>query len=417
MFREENSVLHADNSIVHIENFIFYSLCGYALFSSVSIAIGNVFLSLTILCIAVRLIKKHDDWRSLIHIDKYLVVPFAIYISVCLVTSLFSTDVVWSLRVISDYYLYRMTALFAVLAFVRDRQRLVKLFAIALGSFVLNDLVVIYQGLFEHNFRSPGFLGEMMTGGNLSMWVPVLVCLIAFYWKEKTNKYVLVLSTIIGCVALAFNGTRGAWIAVIIAVVFCLFLIIRSKIKAILAIFILMMVSAMLVFSVPQLEQRVDSITDLSNNSNHERILLWTSAVHMVKDYPLTGVGHGTFRENYLSTYILPEATNRNLGHAHSNFFHNLAEGGWPGAFAFCIWCMSFIVFCVRGWNRYRHPGYVCMLAIFLGLQGQGLTEYNMGDSVVMKLCWFGLALAFSWTDFYEYGEVEEKNNSLCQDS
>ena len=51
------------NNVLGIEKWIFYFLCGFALFSSTSIAMGNVFLSLAIVAGAVRLWKKHDDIR------------------------------------------------------------------------------------------------------------------------------------------------------------------------------------------------------------------------------------------------------------------------------------------------------------------------------------------------------------------
>ncbi len=75
-----------------VERWIFYFLCGYALFSSTSIAVGNVFLSLSIVAALFRVYKKHDDWRELLQIDKKLAVPFLWFVGMMLVSSLFSTD-------------------------------------------------------------------------------------------------------------------------------------------------------------------------------------------------------------------------------------------------------------------------------------------------------------------------------------
>lgn len=41
-------------------------------------------------------------------------------------------------------------------------------------------------------------------------------------------------------------------------------------------------------------------------------------------------------------------------------------------------------------------------MAIFLGLMLQGVTEYTMGDSIVMKLFWFGLGVSYQWTKLNE---------------
>ena len=41
------------NNVSSIEKWVFYFLCGFALFSSTSIAMGNVFLSLAIVAAAI----------------------------------------------------------------------------------------------------------------------------------------------------------------------------------------------------------------------------------------------------------------------------------------------------------------------------------------------------------------------------
>ena len=54
------------------EKWVFYFMCGFALFSSVSMAGGNIFLSLGIVAFLVRLHYKHDDVKDIFQKNKTL---------------------------------------------------------------------------------------------------------------------------------------------------------------------------------------------------------------------------------------------------------------------------------------------------------------------------------------------------------
>lgn len=59
--------------IERIHQWAFYLLCGFGLFSNISIAVANIFLGTLTAVVLLRLWVKHDDWTnalplSLIHI-------------------------------------------------------------------------------------------------------------------------------------------------------------------------------------------------------------------------------------------------------------------------------------------------------------------------------------------------------------
>ena len=360
-----------------VERWIFYFLCGYALFSSTSIAVGNVFLSLSIVAALFRVYKKHDDWRELLQIDKKLAVPFLWFVGMMLVSSLFSTDLVWSLRVLGDHYLYRMAGFYLLWLFIRDRKQLIVLFCMALLSHFVNDAVCIYQGVVEGKFR----VGVLTMENKIS----------------GLKKYVFYGMLVVALMATLLNATRGVWLAIgIIAPVLILFFM-KSKLKGIAVIALLAIFIAGIFYSVPILQNRLVTITDTKMQSNSERLLLWQSARNMFADYPITGVGYGEFHDNYQEKYILPEAKERYLGHAHSNFFQVLAEGGILGVTGLLAWWLGWYGYLLHSWLRSRHIGYLTLMGIFAGLMLQGMTEYTMGDSIVMKLFWFGLGLSYQW--------------------
>ena len=50
--------------IERIHTWAFYLLCGFGLFSNISIAIANIFLGSLTALLLVRLWMKHDDWQD-----------------------------------------------------------------------------------------------------------------------------------------------------------------------------------------------------------------------------------------------------------------------------------------------------------------------------------------------------------------
>lgn len=385
------------NNVFGIEKWIFYFLCGFALFSSTSIAIGNIFLSLTIVAVAVRLWKKHDDIKELMTVDKMLAVPFLLFVAAAVFTSFFSTDIVKSFRVISDHYLYRMTGFYVVLMFIRHKKQLVQLLVLAFFSHVVNDIVCVYQTIDTGVLRAGGIIGCMMTGGSLDVWIPIIAVALLTGKLQGNKKYIFWFASIIAVGGLICNATRGTWLAMVVTIPLLMLLYMRSKLKALAAITVVMALVAGLFMSMPSFQHKVSSIGDTKMQSNAERLLLWQSAYNMFQDYPLTGVGYATFKKNYQEIYISPEAKEPYLGHAHNNFFHVLAECGFIGAACLLIWWLGTGVYCIKGWLRQRNPGYLALLGLFMGIMLQGLTEYTMGDSIVMKLFWFMLGLAYQW--------------------
>ena len=117
----------------------------------------------------------------------------------------------------------------------------------------------------------------------------------------------------------------------------------------------------------------------------------------MFEDHPVLGVGFSRFREEYQSGYILPEAKEPYLGHAHNNIMHILAECGFLGVAALLLFWLRWFSYGVSSWRTTRSVAALIFLSVLLGIFMQGLTEYNMGNSAVMKLYWLLLGLCLQW--------------------
>ena len=192
--------------IEQLHTWVFYLLCGFALFSNISIAVANIFLGTLTAVVLLRLLLKHDDWRNALP-DGRLGTALLILMGAVLLSALFSSDISYSLRTVGDYYGYRMLGLYAVLLMVWEKRRLA-LIAVCIGiSFAINDLAVIFQGVVQGNFRAAGFSIYMSVGGFLSMLIPVLLLLLLSRGMDVQYRIPAAAALGIGCLALLYNGS------------------------------------------------------------------------------------------------------------------------------------------------------------------------------------------------------------------
>ena len=378
--------------IEQVEKWIFYFIGGFALFSSVSIAVGNIFLSLSILAGVYRLYLKHDDIASALLFHRGIALAFAGVMAAAVVSGLFSVDPVFSLRLFGDYYGYRMTGLFVVLITVRDKQRLCSLVKLGAVSCICNSLFCIWEG-WNHVDRAGGFLSNVMaTAGTLSLWIPLFL-LAWLQFRGQRQTYALI-GFVLSLAAAFFNETRGLWIAVAISLPMLAYLVMKNKKKFLAGCLVGLLLIGGSVLCAMNSNGRLESIKHYESN---ERTYIWAGACHMFRDYPILGIGFGQFEEAYQTKYILPEAKERSLGHAHSNVMQMFSERGLAGGLTFLWMWGYFSYWAIRGWKKDHNIAYMAFLAIVTGVMLQGLTEYNMGSSIVTKLYWFSLAICLQW--------------------
>ena len=382
-------------SVDKLDKWGYYLLCGFALFSNLTIAGGNIFLVPLVLVFFLRIINKRDDWRLALP-DRRLTIALLLLICATALSALCSVDPLKVGKVV-DYYGYHMLPLYAVLLMIREKERLLRIALCVAASFAINGVAILYEGIVQQNYRADGFAEPMTTAGFLSMIVPALILLCMA--GKVTQKYRLFLGvlTVLGIASLLLNGTRGAWIAVAVSCTVVGFMAVQRKKR-----FLLGMLVAVFVFSgifsfSPILSGRLATIGDMQFQSNSERLLLWKSAFHMFEDHPIVGVGLSRFREEYQGGYILPEAKEPYLDHAHNNIMHMLAECGIIGVLALVIFWLTWFSYGVASWRKMRSVAALVFLAVLLGSFLQGLTEYNLGRSFVMKVYWLLLALCLQW--------------------
>lgn len=286
-------------------------------------------------------------------------------------------------------FLIPLGGLLAVLLFGINKVFVKKLFWALSLSFIVNNLYALHQA-FDGELRVSGLAGHYMgLAGVLLLSVPTLFILLARNnEKDKWKYYLTAMFSSIPVVG--FNGTRTVWL--VLFIIFC-FLIWEFKNKkiAVITVFFVFIVSSILYFH-PYYQARVLSISNMQYQSNSERLLIWQSSYQMFKDHPLIGVGVGNFSFVYQSKYILPEAKERFLTHAHNIYLHTLAESGLVGFFGFCLFFSYTLFTSFYIWRKNSNQEALILFVSTISLLLQGLTEVNIGNhTIITRIYWIML--------------------------
>lgn len=387
-----------------MEKWLFISLCVFALGFDVSLAVGNVGLSLAIAVGMLCVFRNRGGFWPLKGIDTGLIKIIAIFFGVTIVSWIaggdFSREGVAN---ITNQLMFRFAPFLLLPVAIKNKRQLAVLTGMLLISFFVNDAYIIWQGISNWSAfgiaRPGGFMNYMYQGGLLCMIVSVLPIL----WlaaERVSHRNILFLSWLVAVIAAVFNGTRGGWLAAAITLPISLLTISQNKKNVLAGLLLSVCLFGTAVVASPALQYRIASITDVKHNqSNTERLLMWQSAWNMFKDYPVLGIGVGNYTRAYQTKYILPEAKDCGLTHAHSNVMHLLAERGAMGAGSFLLLWGYFIWFGLHGWYKYGHYAYICFFAVVCSFMLQGLTEYNLGSALTSKFLWLTTAMSLRWIE------------------
>ena len=312
-------------SIHQVEKYLFYFLCGFAFSLPLSKAAANIFLGLAVATFFVRIFYKRDDIAEIFNNYKNIFGVIIFLLTAVFISALTSDAVFNGVKRFLERYVLHMIMILPTVFIIIDRKKILQLTGLLIFGAFLSNLTVIIQALPRLNedvWRFGGVLSGMIQGSLLAMFLPIYI-LLFLHLKERRLKIFFAVASAVGIFALLLTGTRGAWIAAIILIPL---VILEKKLKKLGTILISLSLVAGIFLLTPTLSNRFSTITDLSMQSNSERLLMWQSAWQMFKDNPIFGVGYGSYKIAYQTKYISPNAKERTLEHAHRNFFQMLAE-------------------------------------------------------------------------------------------
>lgn len=368
--------------------FLFFSF--FVFFQCISIAVANTFLGLSVFVAILIVIKNfktpsNSELFKNIFDSRYWLGLFSVFWLSMFLSGFFSYESIEGLKKAFNWYVYRTAPFFIILFFFRDSRKSTFFIWLALISCVLDIIVGLFLAP-EGSTRLKGIFGHPMTlAGFISISMPIL-CSYLFDWKQK--KSALLLSSVlffIFLMGLLLNGTRGAWLAVAPAILLVGFCFSIKSWKKLVFLSVICASTIVIFCSNQRFEERALSIASTTLQSNTERLCMWQSAWNMFKDNPIVGVGVGQYAHKYQNEYILPQAKERKQNHAHSNIFQMLGQSGAVGLFGFLTLFLGIFWFGFKTVRKDESPYGIMILACSLSFFIQGLTEFNFGNSAVLK--------------------------------
>ena len=296
-----------------------------------------------------------------------------INLSWILITSLFSWDIIVSIKFLISRLWFVIPCYFMMVPIFRDTKTI--RWFIALYGFSLSIVVIICSIKFAYyNFDfaemnqipQPFYNDHTAYGAAIGLFLPVSLFYLFGNKDVCPSKKCRILFAFISVCLLAglvLSYARATWLSVLVATGVLIIVMLKIRMRTILSVICcVLIVGVLFSTSIKQLLESnsqdssgnlTEHITSMSNistdASNIERINRWSCAIRMFKEKPITGWGPGTYQFLYGSYQLYhqrtPISTNEGtLGNAHSEYIGPLCEQGLPG----CI-----IVVCMFGTTIY----------------------------------------------------------------
>jgi O-antigen ligase len=162
---------------------------------------------------------------------------------------------------------------------------------------------------------------------------------------------------------------------------------------------------------------RFTRLLDFSQGTNFFRIRVWQSAINMIRDHPLTGVGLDQFLYAFRGRYIMPDAWQEpNLSHPHNivlDFWTRLGVLGvvsflWLQVFFWKAMCSIFRRF--RGNDRMLFALSVGTIGSMINLLSHGLVDNSV---YVHDLCYVYVLLLGLATNLSNIRTIDESGEIM----
>jgi O-antigen ligase len=262
-------------------------------------------------------------------------------------------------------------------------------------EFIIDQLPRIAERLAP--FDAKGGFNANEVAGALAFVCPLLGGLIAYRWGRYNRSLRIITSILFALLFLAlFLGqSRFALAGTFIALAVLVWLLIpRQRWRwlawaALVAFAVLEIMIVRDVFVPP--EQQVLALRD--EESVNTRFDIWQSALHIMRDYPLTGVGLNMFRDGRVrAIYPVPSFTNPVLPHTHQEWLQIGTDMGFPGLAVWLGLQITVIYQLVTGYRRGDTAAKAVMAAVGAGLFAHGF--FGLGDAITL---WDRFAFLLWW--------------------
>jgi len=262
-----------------------------------------------------------------------------------------------------------LTIFYLVIHTVRTRAQLRKLIYLIIGVATFLSVFGLFKKFGANPFPwwdygdlkySPDFLSSTYgnhnhLAGYLEMAIPLILGLFLAGFRPGIL-FILVYLSFLLLTALVLTLSRGGWIASLLSLSFMALALLTSghfKRKTFLISLIggSLALALIVLASTPVVKRVRTAMEKEEEASFHSRMVAWGGVVDMIGDYPLLGIGPGTFATVF--TRYQPPGLSRHFTMAHNDYLQFTSEVGLP---LIVIFAWMVIVFYKRGFYKLRYP-------------------------------------------------------------
>jgi O-antigen ligase len=364
------------------------SLCGFLLFSLISISVEQACLGLAIIAWLILLVRKERRLEL-----PPFVWPLLAFIILSLLASVFSRDPAASFSDSRDLLLTLIIPATVSALFSSRAARAAMLAFLASAAVSILYSLAYYALRAAPGDRVQGFMGHYMTQAGLLMLFASAAMALTLFLRDR-SRWWWGLGFALCLPALGLTMTRSAWIGLVAAACFLLLLF-----KPRTLVVVPVLIGLFFLFGPQSMKKRAMSIFSRYGYSNAERIEYFNAGLKIIKGNPWFGTGpHTVDRVFQNPEYGLSEQAKKNV-HLHSNIVQIAAERGLPALaawLAFLGWALIALLRLFRSADPTRKAAAAAAMAVLVALFVGGFFEYNFGDSEITVLFYFLLAYPFA---------------------
>lgn len=367
---------------------------------NVSVALGNIFLVISLIFF-VYLLYKNKKNIAVQDLYKPYVKAMLIFFLSTLPSALLVSDIKIGSKAFMELWVYRSLPFFMIILFVKNTDYIKKVLlwispVICLYNFcaLINFVVPPPHTLFARtNFLAEPYRTSLPYACIMCELVAILLVLIYDEYFSNTTKKIAAISLIFALIAIVCGESRGAWVVTFITTVSISLLYFKKTWKKIIIFALICLCITAVISGNHRLKDRFCSIINISTNrSNTDRIEVWKICGTMIKENPVLGIGLGQFKSVYHNKYWKPAETQK-LPHAHNNLLHITVENGMIGGIGFLFFILLFYRMAFKDWIKTKNPYTLMILGAFSNMMLYGLIEYTFDSTIAMKTFWFGLGI------------------------
>jgi O-antigen ligase len=231
-------------------------------------------------------------------------------------------------------------------------------------------------------------------------WLQPLMAGIALYrWRARQDYLGACVAFVFLTAGVVLGQSRLALIGISVAMGFLALTLVHSTPKRILALTVLAAAAGLefTIFGDTQSTTGESGLSPRDEQSLAGRQGIWQSALNILHDYPLTGVGMSMFRDGRVrERYPAPGFVGDVLPHAHNEWLQVGADLGFPGLVVFVGWHVTAGLMLFYSWRRGDGQQKILAAGIAASLLAHGV--FGLADAITLWdrfifLYWWLLAL------------------------